>query len=165
MCVFQQVEVSNLELSDDEELRDQMDMHNIIISCVNEEPLFTAEQVRLHTHKLNLHTNMISSKTILVSLTLFCSRTCPHLLYNMCFGQVIEEIEEIMQQSPDGEEHTNPSQFDLSAMAPELHKLAHSTSSSIYEDRKYCICVYYLFALHFSVSLYTHITISTLMFK
>ncbi|XP_056620676.1 fasciculation and elongation protein zeta-2 isoform X2 [Triplophysa dalaica] len=69
----QQVEVSNLELSDDEELRDQMDMHNIIISCVNEEPLFTAEQV-------------------------------------------IEEIEEIMQQSPDAEEHTNPSQFDLSAM-------------------------------------------------
>ncbi|XP_056620675.1 fasciculation and elongation protein zeta-2 isoform X1 [Triplophysa dalaica] len=94
----QQVEVSNLELSDDEELRDQMDMHNIIISCVNEEPLFTAEQV-------------------------------------------IEEIEEIMQQSPDAEEHTNPSQFDLSAMTRELHKLTHSTSSSIYEDRLRGLCV------------------------
>uniref|UniRef100_A0A8C2F7F9 Uncharacterized protein n=1 Tax=Cyprinus carpio TaxID=7962 RepID=A0A8C2F7F9_CYPCA len=38
-------EVNDLDVSDDEELRDQMDMHTIIISCVNEEPLFTAEQV------------------------------------------------------------------------------------------------------------------------
>uniref|UniRef100_A0A3B4XC20 Uncharacterized protein n=1 Tax=Seriola lalandi dorsalis TaxID=1841481 RepID=A0A3B4XC20_SERLL len=33
------------ELSDDEELREQLDMHSIIVSCLAEEPLFTAEQV------------------------------------------------------------------------------------------------------------------------
>ncbi|XP_016087166.1 fasciculation and elongation protein zeta-2-like isoform X1 [Sinocyclocheilus grahami] len=91
-------EVNNLDVSDDEELRDQMDMHTIIISCVNEEPLFTAEQV-------------------------------------------IEEIEEIMQQSPDDEEHESPSQFDLSLMSHELHALTHSTSSSSYEERLRGLCV------------------------
>ncbi|XP_066540184.1 fasciculation and elongation protein zeta-2 isoform X3 [Hoplias malabaricus] len=35
----------NLDVSDDEELREHMDMHSIIVSCINEEPLFTAEQV------------------------------------------------------------------------------------------------------------------------
>uniref|UniRef100_A0A3B5AAU9 Uncharacterized protein n=1 Tax=Stegastes partitus TaxID=144197 RepID=A0A3B5AAU9_9TELE len=33
------------EQSDDEELREQLDMHSIIVSCLAEEPLFTAEQV------------------------------------------------------------------------------------------------------------------------
>ncbi|XP_034513183.1 fasciculation and elongation protein zeta-2 [Ailuropoda melanoleuca] len=33
------------DTSDDEELREQLDMHSIIVSCVNEEPLFTADQV------------------------------------------------------------------------------------------------------------------------
>nr|XP_057940544.1 fasciculation and elongation protein zeta-2 isoform X2 [Doryrhamphus excisus] len=33
------------ELSDDEELREQLDMHSIIVSCIGDEPLFTAEQV------------------------------------------------------------------------------------------------------------------------
>ena len=33
------------ELSDDEELREQLDMHSIIVSCLAEEPLFTADQV------------------------------------------------------------------------------------------------------------------------
>uniref|UniRef100_A0A3B1JP55 Fasciculation and elongation protein zeta 2 n=1 Tax=Astyanax mexicanus TaxID=7994 RepID=A0A3B1JP55_ASTMX len=57
----------NLDVSDDEEMREQMDMHSIIVSCINEEPLFTAEQV-------------------------------------------IEEIEEMMQDSPDMEtEHTSHS--------------------------------------------------------
>ncbi|XP_043076120.1 fasciculation and elongation protein zeta-2 isoform X2 [Puntigrus tetrazona] len=91
-------EVNNLDVSDDEELRDQMDMHTIIISCVNEEPLFTAEQV-------------------------------------------IEEIEEIMQQSPDEEDRDSPSQFDLSLMSHELHTLTHSTSSSSYEERLRGLCV------------------------
>lgn len=35
----------NLDASDDEELREQMDMHSIIVSCINDEPLLTAEQV------------------------------------------------------------------------------------------------------------------------
>ncbi|XP_018972879.2 fasciculation and elongation protein zeta-2-like isoform X1 [Cyprinus carpio] len=94
----ERVEVNNLDVSDDEELRDQMDMHTIIISCVNEEPLFTAEQV-------------------------------------------IEEIEEIMQQSPDDEDHESPSQFDLSMMSHELHTLTHSTSNSSYEERLRGLCV------------------------
>ncbi|XP_066532828.1 fasciculation and elongation protein zeta-2 isoform X2 [Hoplias malabaricus] len=80
----------NLDLSDDEELREQMDLHSIIISCVNEEPLFTAEQV-------------------------------------------IEEIEEMMQESPDPEAEERPS--DLSALSHELHTLSHSTSTSSYEER------------------------------
>ncbi|XP_005160922.1 uncharacterized protein isoform X1 [Danio rerio] len=94
----ERLEVNNLDLSDDEELRDQMDMHTIIISCVNEEPLFTAEQV-------------------------------------------IEEIEEIMQESPDDEENEGSSQFDLSMMSHELHTLAHSTSSSSFEERLRGLCV------------------------
>ncbi len=52
---FQKVEVNNLDVSDDEELRDQMDMHTIIISCVSQEPLFTAEQVQyIHSRPLRL---------------------------------------------------------------------------------------------------------------
>lgn len=34
------------DTSDDEELREQLDMHSIIVSCVNDEPLFTADQVQ-----------------------------------------------------------------------------------------------------------------------
>ncbi|XP_073672451.1 fasciculation and elongation protein zeta-2 isoform X2 [Garra rufa] len=95
----EKVEGNNLDVSDDEELRDQMDMHTIIISCVNEEPLFTAEQV-------------------------------------------IEEIEEIMQQSPDDEDHESQSQFDLSLMSHELHTLTHTTSSSSScEERLRGLCV------------------------
>ncbi|XP_028858851.1 fasciculation and elongation protein zeta-2 [Denticeps clupeoides] len=45
LCEQQTVDGVNLDLSDDEELREQMDMHCIIVSCVSEEPLFTAEQV------------------------------------------------------------------------------------------------------------------------
>lgn len=41
----QKFDSQSLDLSDDEELREQMDMHSIIVSTINEEPLFTAEQV------------------------------------------------------------------------------------------------------------------------
>ncbi|XP_068198892.1 fasciculation and elongation protein zeta-2 isoform X2 [Antennarius striatus] len=82
----------SLDLSDDEELREQMDMHSIIVSCINEEPLFTAEQV-------------------------------------------IEEIEEMMQESPDPEDDESPSQSDLSMLSQDLHALKRSGSSSSYEDR------------------------------
>ncbi|KAI4811186.1 hypothetical protein KUCAC02_014103 [Chaenocephalus aceratus] len=63
-----------VELSDDEELREQLDMHSIIVSSLADEPLFTAEQV-------------------------------------------IEEIEEMMQDSPDMEAGHNPSQSDLSMLS------------------------------------------------
>lgn len=41
----QKLDNQSLDLSDDEELREQMDMHSIIVSTINDEPLFTAEQV------------------------------------------------------------------------------------------------------------------------
>lgn len=81
-----------LDLSDDEELREQMDMHSIIVSCINNEPLFTAEQV-------------------------------------------IEEIEEMMQESPDPEDDESPSQSDLSLLSQDLHTLKRSSSNTSYEDR------------------------------
>ncbi|KAL2084862.1 hypothetical protein ACEWY4_020380 [Coilia grayii] len=78
-----------LDLSDDEELREQMDMHSIIVSCISEEPLFTAEQV-------------------------------------------IEEIEEMMQESSDLDVEQHPSQSDLSLLSLELHR---SSTSHSYEER------------------------------
>lgn len=83
----------NLDLSDDEELREQLDMHSIIVSCINDEPLFTAEQV-------------------------------------------IEEIEEMMQESPDPEEDDTPSQSDrLSMLSQEIQTLKKTSTNSNYEDR------------------------------
>ncbi|XP_041661060.1 fasciculation and elongation protein zeta-2 isoform X1 [Cheilinus undulatus] len=82
----------SLDLSDDEELREQMDMHSIIVSCINDEPLFTAEQV-------------------------------------------IEEIEEMMQESPDPDDDDSPSQSDLSMLSQDLHALKRSGSNTSYEDR------------------------------
>uniref|UniRef100_A0A3Q0SI58 Fasciculation and elongation protein zeta 2b n=1 Tax=Amphilophus citrinellus TaxID=61819 RepID=A0A3Q0SI58_AMPCI len=85
-------EHESLDLSDDEELREQMDMHSIIVSCINDEPLFTAEQV-------------------------------------------IEEIEEMMQESPDPEDDESPSQSDLSMLSQDLHAMKRSGSNTSYEDR------------------------------
>ncbi|KAM9496984.1 fasciculation and elongation protein zeta-2 [Clarias gariepinus] len=86
------VDSVNLDLSDDEELREQMDLHSIIVSCVNEEPLFTAEQV-------------------------------------------ISEIEEMMQESPDADLEQCVSSPDLSILSQELHTLAHSSSTSSFQER------------------------------
>ncbi|KAK1895719.1 Fasciculation and elongation protein zeta-2 [Dissostichus eleginoides] len=69
-----------VELSDDEELREQLDMHSIIVSSLADEPLFTAEQV-------------------------------------------IEEIEEMMQDSPD---------MDLSMLSLDVQRCTRSPS---YESR------------------------------
>ncbi|XP_043914973.1 fasciculation and elongation protein zeta-2 isoform X2 [Protopterus annectens] len=83
----------NLDLSDDEELREQLDMHSIIVSCISEEPLFTAEQV-------------------------------------------IEEIEEMMQESPDPEEDETPTQSDrLSILSQEIQTLKRSNTLNSYEER------------------------------
>ncbi|XP_078505401.1 fasciculation and elongation protein zeta-2 isoform X1 [Lissotriton helveticus] len=83
----------NLDLSDDEELREQLDMHSIIVSCINDEPLFTAEQV-------------------------------------------IEEIEEMMQESPDPEEDETPTQTDrLSILSQEVHTLKRTSASNSYEEK------------------------------
>ncbi|KAJ4931245.1 hypothetical protein JOQ06_025543 [Pogonophryne albipinna] len=78
-----------VELSDDEELREQLDMHSIIVSSLADEPLFTAEQV-------------------------------------------IEEIEEMMQDSPDMEAGHKPSQSDLSMLSLDVQRCTRSPS---YESR------------------------------
>ncbi|XP_072218387.1 fasciculation and elongation protein zeta-2 isoform X4 [Leuresthes tenuis] len=89
----QELDNQSLDLSDDdEELREQLDMHSIIVPCINEEPLFTAEQV-------------------------------------------IEEIEEMMQESPDPDDDHNPSQSDLSMLSQDLHALKRSGSNTSYEER------------------------------
>ncbi|KAM4735137.1 fasciculation and elongation protein zeta-2 isoform 2-T2 [Anableps anableps] len=75
------------ELSDEDELREQLDMHSIIVPCLDQEPLVTAEQV-------------------------------------------IEEIEEMMQDSPDAEAERNPSQSDLSMLSVDIQ-----WSSPGFEDR------------------------------
>ncbi|XP_054898362.1 fasciculation and elongation protein zeta-2 isoform X2 [Poeciliopsis prolifica] len=75
------------ELSDEDELREQLDMHSIIVPCVDQEPLVTAEQV-------------------------------------------IEEIEEMMQDSPDVEAERNPSQSDLSMLSVDIRR-----GSPGFEDR------------------------------
>ncbi|XP_061610132.1 fasciculation and elongation protein zeta-2 isoform X3 [Phyllopteryx taeniolatus] len=88
----QKLDNQSLDLSDDEELREQMDMHSIIVSCINDEPLVTAEQV-------------------------------------------IEEIEEMMQESPDPEDDESPSHSDLSMLSQDLHGLKRSGSDTSYEER------------------------------
>ncbi|KAG7466766.1 hypothetical protein JOB18_017911 [Solea senegalensis] len=88
----QELDNQSLDLSDDEELREQMDMHSIIVSCINDEPLFTAEQV-------------------------------------------IEEIEEMMQESPDPEDDESPTQSDLSMLSQDLHALKRSASNTSCADR------------------------------
>ncbi|KAK7801825.1 hypothetical protein U0070_015514, partial [Myodes glareolus] len=74
------------DASEEEELREQLDMHSIIVSCVSEEPLFTADQV-------------------------------------------IEEIEEMMQESPDPEDDETPTQLSVS----ELNELLEEIEAAIKE--------------------------------
>ncbi|MED6240968.1 Fasciculation and elongation protein zeta-2 [Ataeniobius toweri] len=91
----QKLDNRSLDLSeddDDEELREQLDMHSIIVSSINEEPLFTAEQV-------------------------------------------IEEIEEMMQESPDPDDDESPSQSDLSMLSQDLGALKRSGSNTSFEER------------------------------
>lgn len=50
--------------------------------------------------------------------------------------QVIEEIEEMMQDSPDPEDDESPSQSDLSMLSQDLGALRRSGSNTSYEDRE-----------------------------
>ncbi|KAI4889579.1 hypothetical protein NFI96_029857, partial [Prochilodus magdalenae] len=140
VCVrlFQKLDNLNLDLSDDEELREQMDLHSIIVSCVNEEPLFTAEQVK----------TCLSVMAVFVDLCINSGKTCDSGRWDTrevegAAGagilEVIEEIEEMMQESPDPEAEESPSQSDLSMLSHELHSLSHSTSTSSYEERQYLL--------------------------
>lgn len=73
-------------------------MHSIIVPCVEEEPLVTAEQVQVDG----------------VGVTGSAGR----LVTRRCFSvQVIEEIEEMMQDSPDADAQHRPSRSDLSTLS------------------------------------------------
>lgn len=50
---------------------------------------------------------------------------------------MIEEIEEMMQESPDPEDDESPSQSDLSMLSQDLNALKRSGSNTSYEDREY----------------------------
>lgn len=49
---------------------------------------------------------------------------------------MIEEIEEMMQDSPDPEDDESPSQSDLSMLSQDLGALRRSGSNTSYEDRE-----------------------------
>lgn len=61
-----------------------------------------------------------------------CKNTHAHFVV-----KVIEEIEEMMQESPDPEDDESPSQSDLSLLSQDLHALKRSGSNSSYYDREF----------------------------
>ncbi|TRY53736.1 hypothetical protein DNTS_017020, partial [Danionella cerebrum] len=81
--------VDHLDPSDEEDLREQMDLHSIIVSCIDQEPVLTAEQV-------------------------------------------IEEIEELLRESPESESEPDASHTLVSGIA---QKTPASQSSQLYEQR------------------------------
>lgn len=58
--------------------------------------------------------------------------------------QVIEEIEEMMQESPDPDDDESPSQSDLSMLSQDLNALKRSASNTSYEDRKWAVLSFFL---------------------
>lgn len=96
-----------------------MDMHSIIVSSISDEPLYTAEQVgRVSPRRPSSNPDCNNGGGISASI------------------QVIEEIEEMMQESPDPEDDESPSQSDLSLLSQDLHAMKRSGSSSSCEDRE-----------------------------
>lgn len=96
------------EPSDEEELREQLDMHAIVVSCLAEEPLLTAEQVRsTQAGEAPAERRTWTSSVFLL--------------------QVIEEIEEIMQDSA-GVEADHPPGSGLSAVSAEVRRATSSPS-------------------------------------
>lgn len=57
--------------------------------------------------------------------------------------QVIEEIEEMMQESPDPDDDESPSQSDLSMLSQDLNALKRSASNTSYEDRKWAVLSFF----------------------
>ncbi|XP_028835847.1 fasciculation and elongation protein zeta-2 isoform X2 [Denticeps clupeoides] len=95
----------NLDLSDDEELREQMDMHSIIVSCINEEPLLTAEQVIEEIEEMmqecpdmEADQKARQSDLSLLSVGLKGSSTrhsCEERLKALCMAELNELLEEV----------------------------------------------------------------------
>ncbi|MEQ2187058.1 hypothetical protein GOODEAATRI_000636 [Goodea atripinnis] len=104
----QKLDNRSLDLSeddDDEELREQLDMHSIIVSSINEEPLFTAEQVT-NSHPFKL---VYSYEPLVIP---------PHVC-----------------ESPDPDDDESPSQSDLSMLSQDLGALKRSGSNTSFEER------------------------------
>lgn len=60
------------------------------------------------------------------------------------FSKVIEEIEEMMQESPDPEEDETPTQSDrLSILSQEIQTLKRSSTNNSYEESKW-----YLYSIY-----------------
>lgn len=54
--------------------------------------------------------------------------------------KVIEEIEEMMQESPDPEDDETPTQSDrLSMLSQEIQTLKRSSTNNSYEESKCCL--------------------------
>lgn len=99
-----------------------MDMHSIIVSSISDEPLFTAEQVgQGQFYHAGLPPDPDGNN----------GGISVHSV-----AQVIEEIEEMMQESPDPEDDESPSQSDLSVLSQDLHAMKRSGSNSSCEDRE-----------------------------
>ncbi|XP_024917339.1 fasciculation and elongation protein zeta-2 isoform X3 [Cynoglossus semilaevis] len=76
-----------VELSDDEELREQLDMHSIIVSSLGDEPLYTAEEVIEELEKMmqdspGSGTEMTLSHTDLSTVPLDMQLSTSSLSYN-----------------------------------------------------------------------------------
>ena len=79
-------------------------------------------QYELRTKQTNKH----AAATMFFCMLIYCG-----------VAQVIEEIEEMMQESPDPDDDQNPSQSDLSMLSQDLHALKRSGSNTSYEEREY----------------------------
>ncbi|NXW25471.1 FEZ2 protein, partial [Circaetus pectoralis] len=86
----------NLDLSDDEELREQLDMHSIIVSCINDEPLFTAEQVKCSAKTVLLYFFLVIPTSILMLKIL-----TDYFLYQLFIGVKrlsVAELNELLEE-------------------------------------------------------------------
>uniref|UniRef100_A0A3B3Z7T1 Uncharacterized protein n=1 Tax=Periophthalmus magnuspinnatus TaxID=409849 RepID=A0A3B3Z7T1_9GOBI len=83
--------------------------------------LYTINQLKLdNQEQMDMHSIIVSS---ISDEPLFTAE------------QVIEEIEEMMQESPDPEDDESPSHSDLSMLSQDLQGLRRSGSNTSYEDR------------------------------
>uniref|UniRef100_A0A8C3S2D0 Fasciculation and elongation protein zeta 2 n=1 Tax=Chelydra serpentina TaxID=8475 RepID=A0A8C3S2D0_CHESE len=88
----------NLDLSDDEELREQLDMHSIIVSCISDEPLFTAEQVKKNIQQKDSFPSrleMVESITCSHCSVIVLKIAVPHWVQKLSVAELNELLEEI----------------------------------------------------------------------
>lgn len=106
LILFQTSHSSDLDISDDEELQQAFDLHSLIISSLNQEPMFTAEQIISELEGM-LDVNIIYyfqpcrvnffilNGTALYKLN-FVYFTWLHFMMSKCRSAVINNIEIIL---------------------------------------------------------------------